>query len=84
MTLEKFFEIADIGEGDYIVRLKYKYDWEKEYRYSNEVVSYEFDRDSWVWLNDWCEGETDVEVVAFVPLDNVIFPFISWYGMKGE
>ena len=83
MTIEKFFEIADIGEGDYIVRLKYKYNWEKEYRYSNEAVSYEFDRDSWVWLNDWREGETDVEVVAYVPADDVIFPFISWYEMKG-
>lgn len=74
MKLDEFFETADIGKGDYIVRLKYKYDWEKEYRYSNEVVSYEFDRDSWVWLNDWCEGEKDVEVVAYIAIDDITFP----------
>ena len=76
MTLDKFFEIADIGKGDYIVKLKYKHDYESEYTYSNEVVSYEIDSDSWIWLNDWCEGETDVEVMAYVAIDEITFPVL--------
>lgn len=74
MTLKHFFMIADIGKGDYIVRLKYKHDWQKDYHYSNEVVSYEMDSATWIWLNDWWEGEKDVEVLSYVAIDDITFP----------
>lgn len=77
MTLDKFFEIVfnnEVLNEVYIVKLKYKYEWETEYRYSNEVGFFDVEEWTWVWYDDWCEGETDVEVVAYVPIDEILFP----------
>lgn len=70
MTLDQLFEI--IGYGTYIVRLKYKYEQETEYTVSNEVLDFSPDY-GYVWLNDWFEGQQNVEVVAFINVDDIDF-----------
>ena len=62
---------------DYIVRLKYKYDWEKEYTIENEYLEYDSNNDCWVWLNDWNEGQTDVEVLGYIDIDDIYVPAIT-------
>lgn len=76
MKLNQFFEMLDAYDflrTDYVVRLRYKYDWEKNYTTSNEYLQYD-SRDEWVWLNDWNEGQTDVEVLGYIALDEVEVP----------
>lgn len=79
MTLEAMFEKLDACDyaTDYIVRLKYKYDWENQYEYSNEVLeSYD---GRYVWLNDWNEGQKDVEVLGFVAIEDIpVKKVVKW------
>ena len=70
MTLDEFFKEIEDDFGDFIVKLKYKGDHEKTYRTSNEILSYD-DTYGFCWLNDWNEGETDVEVVGYINVDDV-------------
>lgn len=50
--------------GTYIVGLMYKYDFEKEYTESNEIISYDGSRDYYEYLNDWNEGHDDCWVTG--------------------
>ena len=77
MKLNEFFEMLDSDDflrTDYIVCLKYKYDWEKEYIIENEYLQYDGNRDEWVWLHDWNEGQTDVEVLGYIDIDELEVP----------
>lgn len=71
LVLEEFFNelySKPILE-DYIVTLKYKYDCEKEYTIANEILV--ADSFGYSWLNDWNEGQTDVEVIGYIPVSEV-------------
>lgn len=70
MKLEQFYNMADKNH-DYIVKLKYKHDCEKEYHITNEVCSYYYEEYQWIWFNDWCEGETDIEVLDYCPVEDI-------------
>ena len=69
MTLDEFFKMLenDVYE-DKIVRLAYKYDFEKEYTYSNEIL--ECENGHYYWLNDWDEGQTDIKVIGYLNISN--------------
>lgn len=71
MQLANFFKLLEALNiyGDLIVRLRYKYDFEKQWHYSNEVLTAETDG-RYIWLNDWCEGQY-AEVLGFIPVDAV-------------
>ncbi len=76
MSLDDFFEQIKKWEyipGDLIVRLAYKYKWEKDYNKSNEILEYIGDKDDWMWLNDWDEGYDSVMVLGFIPVDDISF-----------
>lgn len=74
MTLDKFYNeiVPTLQYGDYIVRIKYRYFWERNYRYTNEVLSiggaYGVE-----WLNDWNEGESDCNVISFINVNDIVF-----------
>ena len=79
MTLDEFFEQLE-KDGPYetlIVRLSYKYDWEKEDEriISNEILTPN-EWGGWEWLNDWDEGYTNqkdspVFVIGYIKVDDV-------------
>ena len=73
MTLDEFFGklYNDMIHEDLIVRLKYKYDHEDEWTYSNEILEYFGNYGDYGWLNDWNEGQQDVEVLGYIPVDKV-------------
>ena len=75
MHIDDFMEMIRKKEirEDLIVRLAYKYEPTDEYTISNEVLSWEFDLDGYVWLNDWWEGEEYVGVIAYTKVDDVTF-----------
>lgn len=71
MTIGEFNEyIRKQPLQTYIVEIKLKYQYEKEYRYTNEILRVENGCD-YVWLNDWHEGEEDVEILNCVALNDI-------------
>lgn len=85
LSYDEFFDlIKTFPCQDYIVKIRYKYDWEKEWTVENEILEYypssiPIDRidDNYVWLNDWFEGQQWVEIMGFMPLDEVEVPLWS-------
>lgn len=76
MTLNEFFDwLMTKPIETMIVELRYKYSWEEKWTYSNEILEVDWSNGNdcpYIWLNDWNEGETDVEVLGCVPLSDVI------------
>lgn len=73
MTIDEMFNELDNYKiiDAFIVTLKYKYDFEENYTIENHILEYDSLDDSYVWLNDWYEGQTDVEVLGYIPLSDV-------------
>lgn len=89
MRLDDFFKLLDTLPVDYyVVRLKLKYDHEKDYQYSNELLLYDgsdYEGSIYHWNNDWDEGQQDVEVIGYIPISEIPFmynPDITEGGLK--
>lgn len=79
LKLNDFFEIIKQVPDDYIVKLAYRYHWEEDYTISNELLEYDYSTDSYVWVNDWNEGQHFVYVIGFIKVSDVIVP--EWKGV---
>lgn len=66
--LDKF--MYETGERSLVVRIKFKYEWDKSYDYENVIV--ENDNGHWIFDDDWWEGQTDVEVVGIKTVYDVL------------
>ena len=62
----------DLTPGKYIVKIKMKYDHEMEYSYSNEILIYT--GVGWKWLNDWWEGQQDVQIRGWIEVSDLEIP----------
>lgn len=74
MTLEDFGERAQHSSfNTYVVEIMLKYNHEDDYRTTTEVYDKEDSDDinSWVWLNDWYEGEDEIWVIGAAPVDKI-------------
>ena len=74
MTLDELFKILDkptTVHQDYIVKLKYKYSFEERYTIDNEILEYDGHEGEYMWLNDWNEGQDDVEVLGYIAVQDV-------------
>ena len=72
MTFEQMEKILRGNpREDYLVKLKYKYDHEKEYSFENRILIYEAENDDWCWDTDWNEGQTDCTVVWMIPTQDI-------------
>ena len=40
-------------------------------KYVNELLQWDFETDTWVWENDWYEGEKDPRWIGIVALEDV-------------
>lgn len=79
MKKDQFYEVLDkeiekynkrLGYvSNYIVRIGYKYDYEKEYVIDNEYLFW--DNGDYTWLNDWDEGQDDVILKGIISIDHV-------------
>lgn len=78
MTLDEFYDLVDdlkVDRFPLIVKLKYKYYHETEYTVSTEILDY-YD-DMYIWVNDWYEGQQDIQVIAWISAEdaiNIVFP----------
>ena len=84
MTLEDLFKAVEEDCGmEYVVRLKYKYDWETQYTYSNVILG-NTGRDSFIWSWDWDEGQTDVTVLGYIEdCDIPVCRVVKWLQNGG-
>lgn len=69
---ERLPEVVD----SYLVVVKYKYDWEKEYGIDTDVATYNpyekaYIDDCWNTYNDWDEGQQYLHVTHWMPLPPV-------------
>jgi hypothetical protein len=72
MTIDEMFnELKNKVRDTYIVTLKYKYDFEKNYTIENHILEYDSTVDRYDWLDDWYEGQTDVEVLGYRLLSDI-------------
>lgn len=69
MTLPEFNEKIDTEKiDDYLVWIKYKYKHEKYWDYTVEYLQYVGSPGIYVWLNDWHEGQEDVEILGYIAI----------------
>ncbi len=58
--------------GNYLVVVKYKYDFEKEYSYDTDYAEFTFDGgyidNHWNTFNDWDEGQQYLHVTHWMPI----------------
>lgn len=69
--IEAYMRQPDAIYGSCVIQLRYKRAQDKEWTYSNEFLQYNGNRDEFVWLNDWWEGEECVEYLGVLELDDI-------------
>ena len=78
MTLDEFFVILDkLPREDYIVRMTAWYDFEPKSHQGqlfNEILEYDGNSDSYAWLNDWYEGQQNINVIGFIAVSEINVP----------
>ena len=69
-TLNRYEKNRNTCGGEYLILIKHKYWFEKEYEFSLEVLSryYGSRGDVSEWLDDWREGQQDVIFIGFVDI----------------
>ena len=73
---KKYLESLDTVETQ-IVHIKYKYSWEENWTYCNEVLEVDMNVDGYyVWASDWYEGQDDVEILGCIALSDIWVPDI--------
>ena len=65
--LDKY--MAENDDDSFLVYLRYKYDFEEEWTYSTECAAWNGCEDTISWLNDWYEGQQNVEYLAISKLE---------------
>lgn len=75
MKVDDFFKLlAKLPVDDYVIRLKLKYDHEKYYSYTNELLIYDgsdYEGSIYHWDNDWDEGQQDVQVIGYIAVSQI-------------
>lgn len=75
MSLSEFFKfLEDKKIQSYIVALRYKYLWENDWHYSNEILEWEPDLKVYEWRNDWDEAYDVVDVLGYIAIADIDIP----------
>lgn len=80
MTIRKFNEYLQTLPHieDQLVYLRYKYEWEDDWTYSNEILTVNFDVEGYYcWLKDWNEGQQDVEILGCIAVSEISVPHFT-------
>ena len=58
--------------GDYfIILLRYKYSWEKDWTEDAEIIYHDGMSDGLCWLMDWNEGHQDIEYIGLIDVNEI-------------
>lgn len=78
MTEQEFYDTLEKcgRSGDIIVRMRIGYDFDNEWEYLNEILTYnpnaEYnDEPVFLWQNDWDEGQQRVEILDYIFVDDM-------------
>jgi len=82
MSLNEFYKWLERQSiEDKLVHIRYKYSWEDKWTYSNEYLKVNTDSEyidpvkgCYVWLNDWNEGQEDVEILWCIDVSAIDVP----------
>lgn len=82
MSCDEFHEfLAKSDIGDKICFIRLKYFWEAKPRYINELLVYDPDScrpySEYCWVNDWYEGEDEVDVLGCIDVCDVVIPLFE-------
>lgn len=67
----KLDELHSHGHGtEFIAKLAYCYPGEKRYIEENQIMWFDSDG-RMVWLDDWWEGQQNIMILGYVPLDDI-------------
>ena len=79
MSIKEFFKYLDhVPIETRIVYLRYKYSHEDCWTYSNEILEVDMNVDGfYIWLNDWNEGQQDVEILGCIAVSDVEVPLFE-------
>jgi len=79
MSLEEFNEwLKTQPLKDKLVYMKYKYSFEDEWITSNEYLEADPNaRGYYAWLNDWYDGQEDVEILGCVDVSEIDVPLFE-------
>lgn len=71
---KKYLESLESIETQ-IVYIKYKYSWEENWTYSNEILEVDMNADGYyAWASDWNEGQEDIEILGCIALCDIHVP----------
>lgn len=80
---KKYLESLESIETQ-IVYIRYKYSWEENWTYSNEILEVDMNADGYyVLASDWNEGQEDIEILGCISLDDIFVPEFP-EGYRGE
>ena len=69
-TVDEFLEEAE-PFNDYIIRIRQKYDHEKEYEFYNVICEFDCVTENFILNFDLNEGQSDCYVVDFINVDDI-------------
>lgn len=73
--IEKMLDESSI-RTDYLVALRYRYDFESEWTRSNELLLFgEFG--DYYWQDDWYEGQQHIEVDGIIPISEIVIEEVT-------
>ena len=85
-TLEEFYKHLEKQSVEtYIVRLSYRYNWEKRPHVENVIIDWDSNENTYVWDYDWDDGYTSngvVYVLGYIKLSDVDIYAKNLMGVK--
>ena len=76
MPYDEFLKV-NLLRTDYLVIIRLRYDHEKEWRKTVEILEYDPTSDTHFWMSDWHEGEQHIEIDTAVPTDYITVNMIG-------
>ena len=79
MSIKEFFKYLENKDIEtQIVYLRYRYSWEDDWIYSNQILEVDMSVDGfYIWNSDWNEGQEDVEVLGCIAVSDVEVPLFE-------
>lgn len=77
MTLKELFKIINdrtYKPAYYLVHLRERYSWDKDWTEYNVLLAWDWDMCGYVWDWDFNEGQEFVEVLGFIDTDEIKVP----------
>lgn len=72
--------LDSLPHEDCIIKIRCKYACETRWETLNELVcyydSYDGMHNVWEWQYDWFEGQDDVEILGYIPVNSVDVPIL--------